>query len=138
MALDRVDPSFDRRLEAVYEAAMKKGLWKTKYASSNRAEYWAEGVQSWFDTNRPPDHDHNHVDTRVELKKYDPGLAKMVAEIFGDRPWKYRHPTKRADQPHLQGWDRSKLGRFAWSEELDRWYKKNFPDGRLPERFRNQ
>jgi len=118
MALDRVDPSFDGRLEAVYEAAMKKGLWKTKYAASNR----------------PPDHDHNHVDTRAELKKYDPGLAKMVAEIFGDRPWKYRHPTKRKDEPHLQGLDRSKLGRFAWSAELDRWYKQNFPDGKLPER----
>jgi len=138
MALDRVDPSFDGRLEAVYEAAMKKGLWKTKYASSNHAEYWAEGVQSWFDTNRPPDHDHNHVDTRAELKKYDPGLAKMVAEIFGDRPWKYRHPTKRKDEPHLQGLDRNKLGRFAWSAELDRWYKQNFPDGKLPDRKRKE
>jgi len=27
-------------------------------------EYWAEAVQSWFDTNREPDHDHNHVNTR--------------------------------------------------------------------------
>jgi len=131
MGLDRVDPSFDDRLDVVYEAAMKKGLWKTKYASNNRAEYWAEGVQSWFDTNRPPDHDHNHVDTRAELKEYDPGLASMVKEIFGDHPWKYRHPTKRANEPHLQGLDRSKLGRFAWPAELDRWYKKNYPDGTL-------
>ena len=131
MGLDRVDPTFDDRLDVVYEAAMKKGLWKTKYASNNRAEYWAEGVQSWFDTNRPPDHDHNHVDTRAELKEYDPGLANMVKEIFGDHPWKYRHPTKRTKEPHLQGLDRSKLGRFAWPAELDRWYKKNYPDGTL-------
>ena len=41
-------------------------------------EYWAEGVQSWFNTNRPPDHDHNHVDNREELKAYDPPLAKLV------------------------------------------------------------
>ena len=131
MALDRVDPTFDERLDAVYEAAMKKGLWKTKYAANNRAEYWAEGVQSWFDTNRPPDHDHNEVDTRAELKAYDPGLAAMVKEIFGDRPWKYQHPARRKDPGHLRGLDRDQLGRFAWPAELDRWYKENTPDGRL-------
>ena len=138
MGLDRVDPSFDRRLDVVYQAAMKKGLWKTKYAANNRAEYWAEGVQSWFDTNRPPDHDHNHVDTRAELKKYDPGLAKLVEEIFGDRAWKYLHPTKRKDPLHLQGLERDKLGRFSWPKELDRWYKENFPDGKLKEKSKDR
>ncbi|MCH8215687.1 MAG: hypothetical protein IH892_02820 [Planctomycetes bacterium] len=45
----------------------------------NHAEYFAEGVQSWFNNNRPPDHDHNYVDTRKELKEYDPELATMCA-----------------------------------------------------------
>ena len=89
MGLNFVDKTFDKRLRKTYENTMKKGLWKGKYASNNRAEYWAEAVQSWFDTNRPPDHDHNHVDTRRELKEYDPGIAKLVAEVFGDKPWKY-------------------------------------------------
>ncbi len=31
---------------------MKAGLWKGKYASVNHHEYFAEGVQSWFDDNR--------------------------------------------------------------------------------------
>jgi len=34
---------------------------KDCYASKNRAEYFAEGVQSWYDTNRTMDHDHNHI-----------------------------------------------------------------------------
>ena len=59
-----VDTTFDKRLAETYKAAMTKGLWKGKYAANNKAEYWAEGVQSWFNTNRPPDHDHNHIDTR--------------------------------------------------------------------------
>ena len=100
-----VDTTFDKRLGKTYKAAMAKGLWKSKYAANNKAEYWAEGVQSWFNTNRPPDHDHNHVDTREELKEYDPGLAKLVGEIFGDTGWRYKRPSQRKSPGHLQGFD---------------------------------
>jgi hypothetical protein len=65
--LNNVDPTFDARIRRAYDAAMKEGLWKGKYASVNYCEYFAEGVQSWFDDNRENDHDHNHVNTRVEL-----------------------------------------------------------------------
>ena len=41
---------------------------KDCYASKNRAEYWAEGFQCWYDTNRTMDHDHNHIKTREQLK----------------------------------------------------------------------
>ncbi|MHC4406809.1 MAG: hypothetical protein ACYTG0_44885, partial [Planctomycetota bacterium] len=58
-----VDPTFDVRLKAAYDAAMAAGVWKGKYASVNHHEYFGEGVQSWFDNNRENDHDHNHVDT---------------------------------------------------------------------------
>jgi len=61
MALVDLDETFDARLKETYEAAIKAGLWKGKYAATNRAEYWAEGAQSWFDDNREDDHDHNHV-----------------------------------------------------------------------------
>ena len=47
-----VDDSFDDRLKATYDNAMAGGLWEGKYASVNHAEYFAEGVQSWFDNNR--------------------------------------------------------------------------------------
>ncbi len=127
MGLDRVDTTFDSRLEAIYEMAMKEGLWKDKYASTNHAEYWAEGVQSWFNTNRAPDHDHNHVDTRRELKQYDPRLAGLVAEIFPDDQWRYVIPARRRREAHLRGLRPARVGHFAWPEELERWYKENYP-----------
>jgi hypothetical protein len=123
MGLVFVDKTFDDRLQKTYEKAMKKGLWKDKYASNNRAEYWAEAVQSWFDTNRKPDHDHNHVDTRKELKEYDPDLAKLVAEVFGDKPWKYVRPSDRKAPGHLKGYDRSKAPRFAWPPRVIKAWK---------------
>ncbi|NQT40617.1 MAG: amidohydrolase family protein, partial [Planctomycetes bacterium] len=123
MGLDTIDKEFDRKLKKLYDEAMAAGRWKGKYAAGNRAEYWAEAVQSWFDTNRPPDHDHNHVDTREELEAYDPGLAALVAETLGPIKWRYRIPRLRKKAEHLEGYDRDKAPSFAWSAELVRWYQ---------------
>ncbi len=114
-----VDPTFDQRLKAAYDAAMQAGLWKGKYAATNHHEYFAEGVQSWFDNNRVNDHDHNHVDTRSELLEYDPGLAALCREVFGDTELRYTKPTTRLTG-HLAGYDPSKAPTFAWPERLKR------------------
>ena len=87
-----VDPAFDPRVKATYDSALKAGLWKGKYASVNHHEYFAEGVQSWFDNNRVNDHDHNHVHLRTQLIEYDPGLAALCREVFGDTVLKYTKP----------------------------------------------
>ncbi|MEK6236671.1 MAG: hypothetical protein N2C14_18335, partial [Planctomycetales bacterium] len=112
-----VDKTFDGRLQRAYRSALAKGLWKTKYAARNHHEYFAEGVQSWFNNNRPPDHDHNHVDTREELRKYDPGLAAMCKEVFGDTELVYVKPAKRL-RGHLNGYDPSKAPAFRWPPRL--------------------
>ncbi|MBT8044314.1 MAG: hypothetical protein KJO79_05125 [Verrucomicrobiae bacterium] len=78
---------------------------KDCYASKNRGEYFAEIVQSWFNTNRTMDHDHNHIDTREELKAYDPGAYRFLQKIFKDDPWRFISPRKRAGQGHLKGYD---------------------------------
>jgi hypothetical protein len=97
IALDALDPGFAARLDAAYREAKGKGLFADTYAISNAAEYWAEGVQSWFDANqetpsRMPDGIHNHVNTRAELEAYDPVLAALVAGVFRDTPWRWRRP----------------------------------------------
>jgi len=117
-AINFIDKTFDKRLQATYQAAMKKGLWKGKYAATNRAEYWAEGVQSWFNDNRENDHDHNHVNTRKELIEYDPGLAKLCEEIFGKREWSYTKPLTRLDLPHLKGYKPEDAPSFQWPKRL--------------------
>jgi len=118
-ALKTLDPTFDERLHELFKKAMAKGLWKDKYAATNRHEYWAEAVQSWFGNNREPDHDHNHVNTREELIEYDKPIADLCAEVFGDNDWIYRrpdHPSRKNDS-HLKNLDRSKLKSFQWSKE---------------------
>ena len=118
MGLKTVDPSFDDRLETMYNAAKEKGLWKDTYAITNKAEYWAEGTQSWFDTNRANDDQHNHVDTRDKLKEYDPSLATLLTEIFGDTDWRYTQAVTRTYLSHLQGFDPEQSPKFEWSPEL--------------------
>lgn len=115
--LVRVDKTFDDRLRKTYKAAMAKGLWRGKYAASNKNEYWAEGVQSWFDNNRENDSSHNHVNTRKELKGYDPGLAKLCEEVFGDTKLVYTKPATRLTG-HLKGYDPKTAPRFRWPERL--------------------
>src|SRR5262249_23865271 len=78
MGLIAIDAKFDARLREAYDRAMKKGLWKKTYAATNHKEYWAEGVQSYFDTNDANNAQHNDVDTREKLEKYDPELFRLI------------------------------------------------------------
>ena len=96
------DRTFDKKLKETYEGALKKGLWrcpyKDMYAAVNYKEYWAEGVQSWFDANNENNFKHNHVNTREELKAYDPDLAKLIDETFRltkETDWRYKPLVKR-------------------------------------------
>jgi hypothetical protein len=89
LGLDPLDASFGARLHAAYTSAIGAGLWARTYAATDAGEYWAEGVQSFFDTNLeadPPDGVHNHVSTRAELLAYDPTLHALIAEVFPPSP----------------------------------------------------
>lgn len=118
MGIRNIDPGFQKRLELVFGRAALKGLWRGKYAGTNPSEYWAEGVQSWFDTNRENDFDHNHVNTREELKEHDPELASLIEEFLGDGQWRYKKPADREQALHLTGFDVNGSPTFEWSEEL--------------------
>ncbi len=127
MGVNSLDPTFDDRLKAAYDAAMAAGLWKDTYAASNKNEYWAEGVQNWFDTNRTNDSQHNHINTREEIKEYDPRLSALLKEVFGDSPWRYRRLQDRApgEMVHLRGWDPAKAPAFVWPKALLEWRREN-------------
>jgi alpha-glucosidase len=92
-----VDPTFDRRLREAYQAAMHKGLWKGTYLTTNASEYWAEGVQAYFDCMRP----EYGANTREKLEKYDEGLFKLVDEVYKQSKFRYVRYDKRkkADGP---------------------------------------
>ncbi|MCI0745893.1 MAG: peptidylprolyl isomerase [Verrucomicrobia subdivision 3 bacterium] len=116
MALNTLDASFEKRLRAAYKDARAAGLWKGTYAATSPSEYWAESVQCWFDDNRENDALHNHVNTRAELKAYDPDVSHLCAEVFGDTPWRYLRPARRApaDRAHLVGYEAGSAPRFKW------------------------
>lgn len=87
LGLELADIKTYNEVKAAFESARKKGLWKNTYAGTNVEEYWAEGVQSWFDVNLesiPSNGIHNEINTRSELKKYDPTLAKLISKVFGE------------------------------------------------------
>ena len=75
---------------------------KQCYAAKNRAEYWAEIYQCWFNTNRTMDHDHNHIHTRDQLIEYDPVGAKLCEDVLGKSEWRFISPRKRVGQAHLK------------------------------------
>lgn len=81
------DPAFAKGLTAAWTHARKARLWANTYAGSSRDEYWAEGVQAYFDVNRegPPGGDsvHNDRNTRAELRDYDPLLFALIDRVYG-------------------------------------------------------
>lgn len=86
------DPAMWDRLWTLYEAALADGTWADTYAEETVNEYWAEGVQSYFDANdwsEPPNGIHGHIDTNEELLADDPGLHALVGEVFGDADWRW-------------------------------------------------
>jgi hypothetical protein len=97
MGVEFAEPAFKADLVTAYKDAIAKGLYRKTYAATNVEEYWAEGVQDWFDANRkssPADGIHNEIATRDQLKEYDPALAGLLTRVFGDEPWRWT-PRKR-------------------------------------------
>jgi alpha-glucosidase len=102
--LRRMDPNFSRTLRRTFKEAKSSGLWKDTYSATNNAEYWAEGVQAYFDCCRrsrtgKADGVHNQVGNREELIAYDPNLAKLVDDTLRSVEWRYTRYTLRHPKP---------------------------------------
>ena len=83
----QVDTTFNKKLEKLLNQAVAKGKYANTYAKTDIAEYWAEGVQDWFNVNAEApkaDGKHNPLNTREELKKYDPDLYELISHYFSE------------------------------------------------------
>ena len=99
IALDLlIDPTFDNRLKTLFYAATARGLWHG--VTPNYSEYWAEAVTVWFHVPQL-----SPLKTREALKAYDPDVALLITEVFGDNDWRYTPIRDRLHLPHLQGFD---------------------------------
>jgi hypothetical protein len=126
-AIGAVDRDWYRRLRQTYQQAMKAGLFAHSYSATDEQEYWAEGAQAWFDCADPKKDPvvHSGIWTREQLKRYDPDLAALLAQVYGDGLWRYvrtdgkpliaddQTTTRPASElAHLAGLDRTQLPAF--------------------------
>ena len=63
------------------------------------------------------------MNTREELREYDPAVADLCEEIFGDAEWRYVHPIHRNDEDHLRRLNRSQLPQFRWAPGMQEAYE---------------
>ena len=83
-----VYPNFNSELKSLYNAAKSSGSWGSgHYAMTDFKEYFAEGVQSYFDANAP---DSKAPDTREQLRSKDPNLHNFLVRYLGNNAWR-RH-----------------------------------------------
>jgi hypothetical protein len=95
LRVKRMDVEFDHRLQKLFDDARAKHRWVGTAAAQNRAEYWAAGVEAYFDAagegNAPNDADRP-ITTRAALKAYDPALYALVDETMayaGHVDWRF-------------------------------------------------
>lgn len=82
-----IDSTFENKLKELFDKAIAEGKYDNTYAQTNFYEYWAEGIQNWFNVNgevEHPDGKHNQLNTREELKVYDPLLYQLIHNYFSE------------------------------------------------------
>jgi dipeptidyl aminopeptidase/acylaminoacyl peptidase len=85
LRVKRMDIEFDHALAKNYQAAISKGLWRGTAAAKSRADYWAAGVEAYFDAagqGHAPNLADRPITTREALKSYDADLFTLVDETF--------------------------------------------------------
>ena len=121
--LEQIDPDWRERLRTTYQHAVGKGLWKFAYTASNRAEYWVEICQSYFDCNRVNNWNHGPIGTREQLKNYDPEGYELVRNVFKLSPrqdWRYHwlQSLPRIDTPPAKFHIEPYYTKFTWAREF--------------------
>lgn len=86
LRVKRMDVEFDNRLKKLFDAAAEKKLWRGTTAIQSRGEYWAAGVEAYFDAagtgTVAPNGASRPITTRELLKDYDPELFALVDETM--------------------------------------------------------
>ncbi len=78
------DPRLYAAVAHAYAKAQRAGRWKDEYAATTVDEYWAEGSQFWFDSNRIAIFDGRRILSHQDLAAYDPPLYAALARVYGD------------------------------------------------------
>ncbi|MHA6724091.1 glycoside hydrolase [Sphingomonas sp. RS2018] len=96
VALEQVDPALHAAVGRAYRSAMARGLWRGEYASTTVDEYWAEGSQFWFESNRLAVFDGRRILNADDLEAYDPTLHALLGRVYGARHRLAGDPSHRS------------------------------------------
>jgi len=96
-----------QRVQRAFRNARYRGLWRGTYSMSTVEEYWAEGVQSFFNVNSykaVPNGIHGPISTRSKLYKYDRTLYNLVYQVFpcANTIWKRCDAARRTAMPQFK------------------------------------
>ncbi|WP_276482690.1 hypothetical protein [Paraflavitalea pollutisoli] len=83
--LRKARTGFEAELLAAFAYAKNNGLWSGTYSMENDAEYFAEGVQAWFDTCNMYvliNGVRTKLKTREQLRTYDTRLFDLLSKIM--------------------------------------------------------
>lgn len=98
-AIEGADRGLYERVAAAYANALANDLWFEEYTTTTMQEYWAEGTQFWFNSNRLQAFDGRRILNARDLADYDPQLYAVLVEAYGDShelesdPF-YMHPAR--------------------------------------------
>ena len=84
-AIQATDPALYSRVESAYANALANRLWFEEYTTTTIQEYWAEGTQFWFNSNRIQAFEGRRILDHTDLEAYDPALFAVLREAYGDR-----------------------------------------------------
>ncbi len=103
-AIQIVDPKQYSDVQAAFENAQGKGLWKGSYSATNIQEYWAEGAQFWFNSNMAYKRGRLVIVNAQDLKQYDPALYGALGNVFSPThriaaDAFYMHPARMNSRP---------------------------------------
>ncbi len=103
------DQTLHNEYIAAYEHAKKQGLWPNSYAISNEDEFFATMCAIWFNSMEEVenwDGVRGPVNTREELRQYDPQTYEVFAKILPDQtlpsPWDKDVPDDYHDANYKQ------------------------------------
>jgi hypothetical protein len=127
----RLEPALKDRLRTAFEEARDSGRFRG-YGMTNVGEFWAEGVQSWFDCNRagglavrePDGKGFTELNTREQVQTHLPAFAGLLDHAFRKNEWVYVPVLERLDEPHLRGYDPAKAPTFRWPPEVIEGYNR--------------
>ena len=83
-AVRGADPKLYIQLQAAYANAQDTGLWRDEYTMTTIDEYWAEGSQFWFNSNRLQAFAGRRILSHQDLQAYDPALFAALAKVYGN------------------------------------------------------